>query len=134
MGNRFVYVALILWSQWVDNIPLLVYGVPGNLDPTRMGKIKLNGVKAIGSSSMIDEVPGVTSYGSPPCYSQETLRYNPFSSGLKRVWSEVSPPMSGSCVGHDEYLGLNVTFVERWPDLGNGDGHTCRRSLFQTSL
>ena len=29
------------------------------------------------------------------------------------VWSNVRPPMSGSCVGHDEDLGLNVTFVER---------------------
>ena len=31
--------------------------------------------------------------------------------------------MSGSCIGHDEDLGLNVMLVKRWPDLGDNDGH-----------
>ena len=66
VGNWFVYVALVLWSQRADDVPPSVYGVPGNLNPTRVGKIELNRVKATRPSSVVDKVSGVTSYGSPP--------------------------------------------------------------------
>ena len=66
MGNWFVYVALILWSQRADDVPPSIYGVPGSLNPTCVGKIELNRVKAIRSGSVVNIVSSVTPYGSPP--------------------------------------------------------------------
>ena len=61
--------ALILWVKGADYVPVTVYGVPGDLYPASLGKMKLHRVKVVWSCGVIDEVPSAISYRSPPSCS-----------------------------------------------------------------